>query len=333
MAEPVRLLARSDVETLLDLEACMAAVERGFRARAEGGQVQTGVLGLHVSGGGFHVKAAIMAAGDSVRLYFAAKLNANFPQNPAQRSLPTIQGVLALFDASTGTPLCLMDSIGITVLRTAAATGVAARHLAVPGAGTATIVGCGAQAEAQLAAVAIARPLVNAFVHDLDPSRAGALARAASARLGIPVQAVDDLAAATRQSQIVVTCTPSREPYLGAGHLAPGAFVAAVGADSESKSEIEPSLMAAACVIADSLDQCAAIGDLHHAVEQGAMRVEDVRAELGDVIADPGRGRRDAEEIVVFDSTGVALQDVAAAALVYEAAEERGVGMVMMLGG
>ena len=84
--------------------------------------------------------------------------------------------------------------------------------------------------------------------------------------------------------------------------------------------------MAAACVIADSIEQCAAIGDLHHAIEQGTMRAGDVRAELGEVIVDPGRGRRGPSEIVVFDSTGVALQDVAAAALVFEAASARGAG-------
>ena len=331
MPAPVRLLARQDVEGLLDLASCMAAVERGFRMRAEGGPVRTGVLGLYVPGGGFHAKAAAMPAGASGRLYFAAKLNANFPDNPARHSLPTIQGVLALFDAVTGSPLCLMDSIAITVLRTAAATGVAARHLALPGAETVTLVGCGAQAEAQLAAVAIARPIRKALVYDLDPGRAAALARTAAARLGFPVEAVADLAEATRASGIVITCTSSRRAFLGRAHLAPGAFVAAVGADSESKSEIEPALMASAGVVADSVEQCAAIGDLHHAVERGVMRADDVRAELGEVIVDPGRGRRDADEVVVFDSTGVALQDVAAAALAYEAAVERGVGAELSL--
>ena len=319
-----RLLTRQDVEALLDLPSCMVAVERAFRAHAEGEPVSTGVLGLHVPGGGFHLKAAAMPAGAAGRLYFAAKINANFPGNPARHSLPTIQGVLALFDAVTGSPLCLMDSIAITVLRTAAATGVAARHLALPEAAIATIVGAGAQAAAQLEAVAIARPIRKAFIYDLDRARAEALARAAAERLGFPIEAAGDLARATRASQVVVTCTPSRQPFLGSGQLAPGTFVAAVGADSEAKSEIEPALMASACVIADSVEQCATIGDLHHAIEQGAMRAADVRAELGEVIVDPGRGRRAAPEIVVFDSTGVALQDVAAAALVYEAALERG---------
>ena len=326
MAVPVRLLTRRDVEALLDLPTCMAAVEAGFRARAEGRPVHTGVMGLHVPGGGFHAKAAAMPAGAAGRLYFAAKLNANFPDNPARHSLPTIQGVLALFDAVTGSPLCLMDSIAITVLRTAAATGVAARHLAPADAVTAAVVGTGAQAEAQLAAVALARPIRKAFAYDLDAARAAAFARSASERLGFPVEVAADLAGATRASQVVVTCTPSRRAFLGRGHLSPGAFVAAVGADSDVKSEIEPALMAAACVIADSVEQCAAIGDLHHAIEQGTMRAGDVRAELGEVILDPGRGRRGTSEIVVFDSTGVALQDVAAAALVFEAASARGAG-------
>ena len=328
MVKPVLVLTRREVERLLHPAACVAAIETAFRMHAAGA-MRSAILGLHVADGGFHAKAAVMPG---KRPYFATKVNANFPANPARHRLPTIQGVLALFDATTGEPLALMDSIAITILRTAAATAVAARYLARADASTVTIVGCGAQALAQLVALRTVRPVAQVFAHDIDPAVCNAFARGATDILGIPVLAVDDLPRATLASDIVVTCTTSRRAFLGAEHVSPGAFIAAVGADDEEKQEIDPRLLATSAVVVDSLEQCAAIGDLHHAITAGAMRAGDIRAELGDVIVDPARARRRNEEIVIFDSTGVAIQDVAAAALVYERASSDGIGMSVELG-
>jgi len=324
-----RLLTRLDVEGLLDPHTCVSAVEEAFRLRGTGGRIESAVLGLHGDGGGFHVKAATML-GD--RGYFAAKLNANFPANPQTNGLPTIQGVLGLFDASTGAPLAVMDSIGITLLRTAAATAVAAGHLAREGPATVTIVGCGAQALPQLAALAVVRPIQHVYAVDRDASVASEFAAMAAERLGVSVAMAPDLTRATRASGIILTCTTSRTPFLGVRHVVAGTFVAAVGADNEQKSEIEPALMRAAAVVADHRGQCETIGDLHHAIAAGAMRASDIRGELADVVAGTVRGRLNDDEIVIFDSTGVALEDVAAAAVVYERAVRAGIGHVVRFG-
>jgi ornithine cyclodeaminase/alanine dehydrogenase-like protein (mu-crystallin family) len=327
------LLTRSDVERLLDLPACIAAVEAAFRLLAQGQAPAPAVAGVHATDGGFHIKAALMGAQPpNEREYFAAKVNANFPHNPGRRGLPTIQGVLALFDASCGVPLAVMDSIALTILRTAAASAVAARYLARADAATITIVGCGAQALVQLAALCAVRPLERGFAIDTDAELADRFARSASEKLGIAVSAVSDLERTARSSDIIVTCTTSRRAFLGARHLAPGAFVAAVGADNGDKQEIEPALLASSAVVTDSTDQCASIGDLHHALTAGLMTRTDVRAELGDVILDPRRGRRDESEITVFDSTGVAVQDVAAASLVYSRALHERIGLTLDFG-
>jgi len=318
------VLTRSDVERLLDPVAAIAAVEAAFRARGEAGKRPSGVLGTHASSGTFHVKTAMS---DGERSYYVAKINANFPANPKRHGLPTIQGVLTLFDAANGVPLAIVDSVAITILRTAAATAVAARYLAPPDAHVATIVGCGAQAVAQLDAVNSVRPLTRVFAYDLERPAAEELARTARSVNGAAIMVADDLGEAARQSDIVITCTTSRRAFLDRHHVKRGAFVAAVGADNEEKQEIEPALMAAASVVTDSTDQCATIGDLHHAIDAGLMHRNDVRAELGDVVADPSRGRRSDDEIVIFDSTGVAFQDVAAAAIVYERALRDGIGM------
>jgi alanine dehydrogenase len=318
------VLTRSDVAAVLGLDECIEAVEDAFRRVGTGEARPAGVLGIPVAGGGFHVKAAVL--GDR----FAAKVNGNFSDNPA-RGLPAIQGAILLSDARDGHLLAILDSIEITVLRTGAATAVAAKHLARRTSQVATICGCGNQGRVQLRALARVLPLRRAFLHDQERARASALSRELSAELGIALEIVDDLPGAVARSDVCVTCTPSRRPLVHA--LRPGTFVAAVGADSPDKQELDPALLASAKVVVDSLEQCAEIGELHHALAAGSMRREGVHAELGEVVAGRKPGRTDEEEIAIFDSTGTALQDVAAAARVYEAALRSGRGLEIDLTG
>jgi alanine dehydrogenase len=330
VAEPGALvLTRRDVAALLTVEDCIAAVERAFRLHAQGRSLAPGVLGVHAAGGGFHVKAAGLELG---RAYFAAKTNANFPDNPARRGLPAIQGLVLLFDAASGEPLAVLDSIEITIQRTGAATAVAAKHLARPGSRVATIAGCGNQGAVQLRALQAVCPLERAWAHDLDRGRAEGFARRMSAALGIEVVPAARLGEAAAQSDIVVTCTPARRPILGRDDVRPGTFVAGVGADDAEKSELDPALLASSTVVVDLLEQCERIGDLHHALAAGVMTRERVHAELGEVVAGVKPGRRSENETIVFDSTGTALQDVAAAAAVYERARASGRGTAVDFG-
>ncbi len=313
------LLNGADIQALLEPASCVDAVEAAFRMYGGGRVGGGGVLGIPVAGGGFHVKAAWLPSGGS-GAYFAAKLNANFPDNPVTRGLPTIQGLLLLCDAASGAVLAVMDSAVLTALRTAAATGVAVRHLARRNARSLLLAGCGVQAWYQLAAVHAERPLACAHVFDIRPHVARAFAARASDALGINVQSVPALRPASLASDVIVTCTPATGAFLGEADVSPGALVAAVGADNASKQELEPALLGAVAIITDVTAQCAEIGDLHHALVAGTVALADVRAELGEVVAGmrPGRVRED--ERIVFDSTGTALQDVAVAALAYERA-------------
>jgi len=321
------LLTRGDVVALLTLDECIAAVEQAFALQAEGKALGPGVLALPAAGGGFHVKAAGLPLG---RFYVAAKVNANFPGNPA-RGLPTIQGVVVLSDGETGQPLALMDSMEITALRTGAATAVAARYLARPDARVATIVGCGRQGRIQLAALARVRRLERVYAVDQDPAAVARFAEKMSGALGLPVRPAGTIGEAALRSDICVTCTPSRVPLLHRKDVAPGSFIAAVGADDEDKQELDAGLMAVGTVVVDSLEQCASIGDLHHALAQGLVSTAGVHAQLADVVAGRKPGRRSPEEITIFDSTGVAIEDVAAAAAVYEKAIGAGRGLTVDL--
>jgi alanine dehydrogenase len=302
------LLGRADVERLLPAGACIEAVEEAFRDHALGKVPAPGILGMHAANGGFHVKAGFLGS------YFAAKVNANFPGNT---ELPTIQGAVILFDATDGRPLAIMDSISITAIRTAAATAVAVKYLAREDCDTMLICGCGGQAAAQLKALLCVRKPRRIFAYDRDASRASAF----SARFSAEV--AGDLAEAARASDIVVTCTTATRFFITPEMIRPGAFIAAVGADNDNKHEIDPRLLAQVKVVTDLTEQAARIGDLHHAIEAGVMTAADVHAELGEVIAGRKRARESADEIIVFDSTGTGLQDVAAAIAVYRRALEQ----------
>ena len=324
LAPGTLLLTRKDVSELLTLKDCVLAVEQAFRLQGEGRAPAPGVLGVHAHDGGFHIKAGTLPLS---RNYFAAKANANFPGNPA-RGLPTIQGVILLFDAENGQVLAAMDSMEITTLRTGAATAVAAKYLARKDSRVATICGCGNQGRVQLNAVKHACPLEKVFVWDIQKDAADRFALAMAAELGIAVTPVDDLPAALRQSDICVTCTPAKKFFIREKDVSPGMFIAAVGADNEDKQELDPALLGPKNkVVADVVGQCAAIGDLHHALAAGTATVAGVYAELGEIVCGKKPGRTSAEEITIFDSTGMALQDVASAALVYEKAVTAGKGM------
>jgi alanine dehydrogenase len=317
------LLSRGDVERLLTPDACIAAVEDAFRQHALGRTPPPGILGMHAAEGSFHVKAGLLTAD---RPYFAAKLNANFPYNGTRHGLPTIQGVVALFDATNGAPLAVLDSIAITALRTAAATAVAAKYLAPERCEAALICGCGAQAPAQLRALLQVRTPARLYAYDQDGARAAALAAALSEELAIAITPVTDLGQAAAVSDIVVTCTTASRYFLTREMVRAGAFVAAVGADNENKQEIDPRLLAHATVVTDLTEQACAIGDLHHAIAAGVMSRDAVHAELGEILIGSKRARARADEIIVFDSTGTGLQDVAAAVAAYRRALEEKVG-------
>jgi alanine dehydrogenase len=163
------LLKRRDVAGLMTIEQCMTAVEQAFKLFSLGEAQPPGVLGIHAENGGFHIKAGIMHFRKN---YFVAKTNANFPENNKKNGLPTIQGVISVFDADNGKLLALMDSIEITVLRTGAATAVAAKWLAKENAKTITICGCGNQGRVSFRAVMKVRPIDRVFVFDVDEMKA-----------------------------------------------------------------------------------------------------------------------------------------------------------------
>jgi alanine dehydrogenase len=326
----VLFLSSREVRGLLTIDECTAAVEDVFRLQGEGKTLPPSVLSVRVPDGGFHIKAGVLSLSGN---YFAAKLNGNFPHNPTRLALPTIQGLVVLCDADNGAPLAIMDSRDITALRTAAATVVAAKYLAPPDAGVVTICGCGTQGRMQLIALSRVFPLRAAFAYDKNSHQASVFSGELSAKLNMPITVSGDLASCIRLSNICVTCTTSQEALIGEDDVHPGLFIAAVGADNPDKQEINATVLARSKIVCDLIEQCASMGDLHHALTAGVVKTEDVHGELGEIVASRKRGRESAEEVIVFDSTGMALQDVAATALIYEKAIRERFGTVLQLAG
>jgi len=316
------LLARSDISNLLQFDQYVDAVERAFLLRAKTDAVEAGMMHMHSGKGAFHIKAGVLGLDQR---FFALKANGNFLGNVKQFGIPNTHGTILLSDGETGYPLAIMDSREITIKRTGAATAVAAKYHARPGSSTATVCGCGTQGRIQLQALAHTLPLKKAYALSRNVGHARDFAIELSEKLNIPVIPTEDLAAALRDSDVCVTCTRSTHYFVHKRDVPPGMFIAAVGSDSPEKQELDPELIRSCTVVVDLLEQAAAVGELHHALEHG-MSLEEVHAELGQVVAATKPGRTSSDEIIVFDSTGAAFEDVAAAAAVYEKAVREGRG-------
>ena len=250
------------------------------------------------------------------------KLNGRFP--------PHVVGAILLSDARTGQPIALLDSMVVTSLRTAAVTAIVVERLAKSDAESALLVGAGRQGRGQVDALRAGGRIDRLGVFDLDRSRAKELADYATT-VGLDAHPVDDIRAAARSSDVVVTITPARAPILGAADISPGTLVVALGADGPGKQELDPQLLAGARVVVDILEQAADSGELQHALAAGALTREQVHADLGSVLAGTRPGRSNDAETFIFDGTGTALQDIAASALLVHEARQRGLGLELAL--
>ena len=322
MTGDVLVISRADIRQVMAPADWLDAAGQAFRAAAAGKAVAPPPLHLPVARGGFHAKAAWASLGGD---FVAVKVNGNFPGNPAELGLPTVQGAVILADGGNGVILAILDSIEVTLRRTAAASALAAGLLARPESGTLLICGCGEQGRAHAEALREVLPIRSILLWDRDGEAAEAIAPSLGGT------SVADLKAASLAADVIACCTSAREPYLDAAMVRPGAFIAAVGADNPDKSEIAPALMAAATIVTDSTAQCAAMGDLNHAIAAGAVMATDVRAELAELVAGTKPGRRSADETIIFDSTGTGLQDVAASALIYRRCLAAGIGQAIGL--
>ena len=326
------ILSRSDIEHLLTMPATLDAVEASFRRLAAGEVVMpqraaTPIAphkGLHLSMPAFVGNVDGVTAGDGV---LSIKVVTVFGDNGAHYGQPTIQGVLLLHDARTGAAVAVMDAEHLTAMRTGAAAGVATRALARPDAATVTIFGAGAQAGPQLQAVCAVRPIRQAYVVTRTGSRDAAFCATMAAQLGIAVTPRRDVQAAVEAADVICTATNSSTPLFPGEWLRPGVHINAIGAYTRAMRELDGVAMRRAHVVVDHLPAAQAeAGDILLAQAEGAIGADHVAGSLGQLLAGEIAGRTAPDQITLFKSVGLAMQDAVTAAWVYRAALAQGRG-------
>lgn len=317
------------------MEEAIAAVEAAFAALGRGdAQMPAKIyLTFPAYNGDLRAMPAFLPAGSAglAGPFAGVKIVNSHPDNPS-KGLPTVAAVLVLNDPKTGMPLAVMAAGRLTDIRTGAAGGVAAKHLARKDAGVLGLVGCGRQAASQLEALQSLFELRQVRVAGRSRKEAEQFClrygRAPSPRF----VACGEVREAC-EADIVVTTTPSRRPVVMADWIRPGTHINAIGADAPGKQELESTLLAKARVFVDRMDQASHSGEVNVPLSTGALRSDRIAGELGDVVLGTKKGRTSPDDITVFDSTGLAVQDVAVAARVYQRAIQADRGIRLSFSG
>jgi ornithine cyclodeaminase/alanine dehydrogenase-like protein (mu-crystallin family) len=323
----IRFFSGSDIRALLTMDDCIEAMKNAFSALSGGEVVMP-------------VRTRLEMLSDNANALFmpvympsinrvGVKSLTNCIDNP-KKGLPMIHALMTIFDSSTGAPLAVLDGEAITAMRTGAVSGLATALLARESSRTAAIIGTGFQAETQLIAICAVRPITRAYVFDLLTEKAEAFARMRD-RLNIEVL-VAASPAVLQEVDVVCTATPSRRPVFDDTFLKPGTHINAVGAYKPDMVEIPPETVIRAKIVVDQRDSCLAeAGDILGPLKKNLITADHIHGELGEVVAGSVAGRENEDEITVFKSVGVAVQDLVSADLVLRKGLEKGIGTELSL--
>jgi alanine dehydrogenase len=325
----IRILTREEVHRALPMSQAIEAVRDAFA------QLSTGRADVPLR------TSLKVPRHDGVALFMPAYLSDDdgmgikivsvFNHNPA-KGLPLIHALVIVLNAETGAPEAVMDGTYLTALRTGAASGAATDVLARQDARVVAVFGAGAQGRTQLEAVCAVRTIEEAWVYDVSRERAEAMVDEMSEGMAASVEVAETPAEAVRRADVVCTATTSTSPVFNDDDVEPGTHINAIGAYTPQMQEIPPETVLRAKVVIDHREAALAeAGDLLTPIEQGLMAAEHIHAELGEIVTGARPGRESEEEITLFKSVGVAVQDVAAAEAVLAAAREIGLGTTLAL--
>jgi len=316
---PTLILNKKDVRRLINIGDVIGVVESAFKDYTEGKGEMPSKVYLTVKDGDFRAMPASLPGAAGMKWVSV------HTENPA-KGLPTVMAVLILNDADTGYPLVIMDASETTALRTAATSTIASKYLARKDLKTLGIVGAGYQAYHHIKAHCELFKFQEIMVSDISPKATG---RLIDSLPNLPLRACS--LEETVKADIVCTLTPAHQPVVLNKWLKPGTHINAVGADAEGKEELEPSILIEARVVVDDLRQAIHAGEINVPVSTGIYKKEQIFATLGEIISGYKQGRTNNEMITVFDSTGLAIEDIAVAGLVYEKARQHGAGVSLNL--
>lgn len=310
-----RLLTATDIAKIIDMPNVLAAVEAAFREYGLGTAVMPPKLYLDLKQ--YHGDLRAMPA--YVEQTAGLKWVSVYPDNPG-KGLPTVMAMLILNDPETGFPLAIMDATQITSYRTGAAGGVAAKYLARKDSKILGLIGAGAQAKTQLLALLNSFEFSKIYVWSLREEDIQGF------KVSFPDLPIEPASLETAAGgDIVCTTTPSREFIIKREWVKEGAHINAIGADAPGKQELDPRILADAKVVVDDIAQAKHSGEINVAIKRGLFAVVDIYATLGEIVTGAKRGRI-GNEITVFDSTGLAIQDIATARMLLETAKAEGIG-------
>ncbi|AEA46948.1 alanine dehydrogenase [Archaeoglobus veneficus] len=315
------ILTEEDVKAILTMADTMRAVEHAFEMHGRNEIQMPPKVYLTFEKGDLRAMPAFLGG------YAGLKWVNSHPENP-EKGLPTVMAVLILNDPETGFPLAIMDATHITNMRTGAAGGIAAKYLARKDSKVFGFVGCGRQAYTQLDALLEVFSVEKVLAYDISSSHAEKFVSHCT-ELGIDAKAVDIREACN--CDVLTTTTPSRKPVVKDEWIKEGTHINAIGADAPGKQELESSLLKRAKVVVDDMEQATHGGEVNVPISEGVIKPEDIYATLGEVIVGVKPGRESDEEITIFDSTGLAIQDISTASVVYENAIKRNVGLATRL--
>ena len=318
-------LGSAEVEQLLPMRACIEVMAEALAA-LERGEMSLPLRGRFAPPGGHGTMAWMPAHWAGEQPVFGLKVLCVMPGNPA-RGLDAIQGVVLLMDGVTGQLRAVVDAATVTAIRTAAVSAVATRLLARQEASVLAVIGTGVQAARHLEAIPLVRPIRHARVAGRSRERAEAFVERMRARLPFPIEPAESAEVAVREADIVVTATTSTEPVLQRSWLAPGTHINAVGASRPTHRELDTATLAAASLFTDRRESLESEAlEYQLALKEGVIGPGHVRGELGQVLTGKVAGRTSAEEITLFRSLGLAIEDMAAAAYLAREAARQGVG-------
>lgn len=317
------VLNDQQVAELVSFDENMRLIEQAFGEYSRGKSYAYPVVREKIDkhGGIFGIKSGYIEQQEA--LGFKA---GGFWAGNKDRGLANHQSVIVLFDPSTGQPRALVAANFVTQIRTAAIGAIGCKYLARPESRVLTLVGAGQQGRNQLEATLRIMPAIEeVFVCDLFPAAAEKLVREL-AHLPQRIQVADSLAEACAQADLIITATSSFQAIVMDDWIKQGTHINAIGTDTRGKQELDPQIFARAAVIVDDLAQCCYLGECQHALDAGIIFRNSIRAQIGEVINGTKPGRLAREEITIFDTTGVAIQDLATAGYALEQAVKKGIG-------
>lgn len=319
------LLSKEEVGGLISMTEVIGAVEEAYKAFSGGQVVQPDYIGIHLPQprGEIDFKVGYCKSNEIISMKASS---GGFLDNPTAYGVPNGMGSVLLFDARSCALICVMDGSLLTGLRTGASGAVSVKALARKNARKITCIGTGNQARMQIRAISLVMQIEEIHAWSRDPETLAPFKTDIEGELGIPVILADSKQAAVEQADILITTTRGKGSLVEASWVKPGTHIVAIGTDMKGKQELDSEIFRHAKVVNDSISQCIDKGETWHPLNERIISLSDIHGELGEILLGTKPGRENDEEITIFDSTGMAIQDNTTAEKIYRNALENNVG-------